>query len=109
MVQTFNPHTLSVSERAEEIFSNTWQFQSIFHKQQIQRVKKNLGKDCTYLSHEKRGDKRFIKAIMINSTGGKDTVTIEINSNLSLVKREEYDKVMETLGERSYERSTETV
>lgn len=88
---------------------DNWQFEAAFHMSQLNRVRKNLGKQCLYLSHEKVGDKRFIKAVMTNNTKGKDTVRIQIDSNLSMFKAKEYDNIQQTLGERIYERNTETV
>lgn len=86
-----------------------WQFQAAFHQSQLLRVKRNLGKECLYLSHEQEGNKRFIKAVMLNSSGGKDTVSIEIDSNLAMFKEKEYNDIQKTLGKRTYERDTETV
>ena len=86
-----------------------WQFEAAFHKNQLQKIRRSLGKDCLYLSHEKVGDKRFIKAVMLNSLGGKDTVPIEIEPNLSLFREQEYNDIQKILSTRSYERDTETV
>lgn len=86
-----------------------WQFQAAFHQSQLLRVKKNLGKECLYLAHEQAGNKRFIRAIMLNSTGGKDYVPIEIGYDLNLFREKEYDAIQKTLGTKSYERDTETV
>lgn len=96
-------------DKAMATLGHTWQFQAAFHKAELNRVKRNLGRACSYLSHEKSGEKRFIKAVMTNKLGGKDTVTIEINPNLSLFKRAEYNGIMKQLGNRDYERSTATV
>lgn len=86
-----------------------WQFEAAFHRDQILKTKKGLGKDCTYLSHEKRGDENWIKALLINQIGGKDEVFIQIEDNLSNFREAEYKDLMTTLGKRLYDRSAKTV
>lgn len=86
-----------------------WQFQAVYHKNQLSRLRKSLGKDCTYISHITQNGQRFIKAVLLNRLGGKDTVEVPINSDLSQVKDADYDTVLKILGERRYERDTKTV
>lgn len=80
-----------------------WKYEAFFHKNQIQRLKQKLGKNCSYLSHVLENSKRFIKAVIKNNIGGKDTFLIEVKNDLS---QKDYDDVFKSL---SYERNTETV
>lgn len=109
MVQQTGENKVPFMGNIIEGMNEHWAFQAAFHSDQIRRIKRNLGKGCTYLSHERAGDKRFIKAILVNSFGGKDIVSIEIDADLSSVKRPEYDNIQQTLGERLYDGSTKTV
>ena len=100
---------LKALDEAHERVASTWQFQVTFHKGEIKRLRKGLGKECTYLSFETEGNKRFIKAVMKNNAGGKDTVSIEVPFDLSKFRKPEYNQIMKTLGTKSYDRSTETL
>lgn len=88
------------------MFNMPWQIRAEFYKTQLNRVKRNLGKDCTFLAHEKRRDGSFVKAILLNDLGGKDEVYIEVAPFMS---EEGYSNLQKTLGERLYDRSTKTV
>lgn len=88
------------------MFGMPWQIRAEFYKKELNKVKRNLGKDCTFLAHEKRSDGSFVKAILLNNLGGKDEVYIEVAPSMSA---EGYAKLQKTLGERLYDRSTKTV
>lgn len=88
------------------LFQMPWQVRADFYKKQINRVKRNLGRDCTFLAHEKRSDGSFVKAILLNNLGGKDEVYIEV---APFMNEEGYNNLQKTLGERLYDRSTKTV
>lgn len=85
--------------------------ESTFHRAQLNRVRKALGSKCTYLSHEQRTFKKgvegrgpfyFIKAVMINETGGKDTVTYEIEGSPKTFTEQDYNTLFKKLNVMSY-------
>jgi len=87
-----------------------------FHHFHINKIKRDLGKQCTYLSHESRpsysddaetgkrvkSTKHFIKAIMINETKGKDTVTYEIDGMPKTLTESDYINLYNKLKDNVY-------
>lgn len=104
-----NDASFPLMDKALATVAHSWQFQAAYHQGQLQRIKKNLGKDCLHLAHETEGGKRFIKVVMLNELGGRDRGRIEIESKLHLVREKEYDRVMKFIGEKKYVRSTKRV
>lgn len=66
---------------------------------ELNKIKKRLGKECTFLAFEKVKDRLFFKAKI-----GKDRIRIQINCGLEEVSEKEYDDLFKILSIKSYER-----
>ena len=81
-----------------------------FHKSWLNAIKRSIGSDCRYISHLKNGDDYFIKAILLNKEGGKDTLRIKLSINPSALTSKDYQALLKTLKNREYEQgSTEAL
>lgn len=73
-----------------------------FHGGNINQIKKSLGKRCSFLAHEREGGKYFVKAIMKNETGGKDTVRFALGGTPSEMTEDDYRELYNQLKTMDY-------
>lgn len=77
-----------------------------FHKTWLTNIKKSLGSACTYISHVESKGKYFIKVIMTNSSGGKDTIMYEIKTKPQDLTSNDYKALLTLLKEKGYEQGS---
>lgn len=68
----------------------------------LKSIKKSLGVSCTFLAFETEKDIVFLKAIIKNNLGGKDTVKQKINVPLNTLTEQDYENMYNVLKERTY-------
>lgn len=88
-----------------------------FHKGNLSQIRKNLGSKCTFLSHvqqpeyqdPKTGERYetkktayFIKANVVNATGGKDEVLFRLGVTPKEMTQEDYVILLEQLDSGDY-------
>ena len=72
-------------------------------KNNLAIMKGKLGKACTYLSFEKEGATTFLRANLINSSGGKDTIRQKINVDLKDLLQEDFENMFNVLNTKAYD------
>lgn len=65
-------------------------------------MKRLLGTSCTYLSFEQEKGVNYLKAILKNDLGGKDTIRQKINVPLNKLTEKDYQNMLEVLMQRMY-------
>lgn len=73
-----------------------------FHRSNLLQIKQALGGKCTFLAHESESGKSFIKAIMKNETGGKDTVRFALGSTAAKMNESDYHELYNQLKNGDY-------
>lgn len=76
-----------------------------FHKLWLNQIRKSVT-DCMFLSHVQYKNGYGIKAVMKNDNGGKDTITIPLNVNPSLLTSADYKSIMNLLKTKQYEQGS---
>lgn len=77
-----------------------------FHKFWLNQIRKAVA-DCTFLAHVQYKGTFGIKAVMKNTSGGKDTITIPLNVDPSLLTSADYKSVMNLLKNKQYEQGSD--
>jgi hypothetical protein len=65
-------------------------------------MKRLLGTSCTYISFEQEKNVNYLKAVIKNSNGGKDTVRQKINVPLKELTEKDYQDMLTVLLNRAY-------
>lgn len=73
-----------------------------FHRSNLLTIKKNLKGRCTFIAHEEEKGKYFIKAIMKNETGGKDTVRFSLGGTPEEMSEKDYEELYTQLSTMNY-------
>ena len=74
-----------------------------FHKLGLKLVKQHLGSKCIFLSHQKEGTSHYLKCVLKNSQGGKDTIYYEITKNPDVMNLKDYQELADILIEKFYD------
>lgn len=69
----------------------------------LNNIKKSLGVSCTFLAFETESDTVFLKAVIKNNLGGKDTVRQKINVPLNTLTEQDYENMYNVLREKTYD------
>lgn len=73
-----------------------------YFKVRLSQVKKAVGAKCTYLAFSQEKDKYFFLANLLNDSGAKDRVKIEIKGTPEQLEDKDYQELTEILKTRSY-------
>jgi hypothetical protein len=88
-----------------------------FHKENIRQIRTRLGKRCTLLVHEREPEYKdpktgerydspktayFLKAHMVNETGGRDTVRFRLGVDPKSMNQDDYINLYQQLDSTSY-------
>lgn len=73
----------------------------IFHKSQMERIKKELP-EVTYVSHVEEKGLHFIKIRAKNEKGGKDEIMFPLQTHPNNLRTEEYDHIIEVIKTKDY-------
>jgi hypothetical protein len=73
-----------------------------YYKAKLSQVRKAVGAKCTYLAFSQEGGKHFFLANILNDSGAKDKVKIEINNTPEQLEDKDYQELTEILKTRSY-------
>ena len=86
---------------------------ALFHKSWLNRIKKELGKKCTFISHMTRktnGNTEYCILVHLkNDTGGKDKITYKIGTNPDNISEKDYMSLLNMLKKGEYDRRSEEV
>lgn len=69
----------------------------------IKEIKNKLGVSCTFLAFEVEGSTTYLKAVLKNNLGGKDTVRQKINVPLNTLTEQDYENMYNVLKEKTYD------
>ena len=77
-----------------------------FHKMWLGVIKKQLGSACTYISHLQESGKYFLKIVLKNKNGGKDTLTYELQGTPDTITSNDYQALLTMLKNKEYEQGS---
>lgn len=77
--------------------------QASFHNTWLTAIKKTLGKKCLFISHVSKKAQHFLKIVMTNSKGGKDTIHYRIKGTPNELTSSDYLALLEMLKKGEYE------
>lgn len=97
------------SDVNRKLLEQNWQFKAVNFKARLEKMRKNLGTKCMYLSFISSPKLAGIKAVMINSDGGRDKVEMFVSPTINDITEAQYKKIEKRLGTGDYERSREGV
>lgn len=78
------------------------QIQQMFHKSQMERVKKEVKKKITFVAHVQHGSKYSIQVRLVNGLGGKDEINFPLTCLPNQMSGGEYDFIIETINSGEY-------
>ena len=73
-----------------------------YFKVKLSQVRKAVGAKCAYLAFSQEKDKYFFLANILNDSGVKDKVKIEIKGTPEQLEDKDYEELTEILKTRSY-------
>ena len=71
-------------------------------KANLDNMKSQLGRSCTYLAFETENKQVYLKANLINELGGKDKIKQKINVSLENLNEEDFKNMFNVLKDRVY-------
>lgn len=71
-------------------------------KANLDNMKSQLGRSCTYLAFEIENKQVYLKANLINELGGKDKIKQKINVSLENLNEEDFKNMFNVLKDRVY-------
>ena len=67
----------------------------------MQQIKKDI-KDVTFIGFVTKGKEEFVKVMVKNETGGKDTVVFKILTNSREMRGNEWQHILTTIKNKTY-------
>lgn len=86
---------------------------SLFHKNWLKRIKQELGKRCTFISHVTRKrdgkDEYLLSVYLNNETGGKDKITYKLGIHPDRLSGKDYEALLTMIKKGEYEQGSTDV
>lgn len=76
---------------------------SVFHKEWLSYIKKEVGTRCTFLSHVSARDGHYMKVHITNKNGGRDKINFKLSKHPSLLNSADYQSLKTLILEKTYE------